>query len=155
MDIAALEQHLVYDPLTGVLVWRVSKRGHRRAGDVAGSLNAAGYWRVKVCQVAYLAHRVAWALFYGREPDGEIDHIDGNPLNNRIVNLRLATRAQNCANVKGSGVRYEADRGKWLARICVNRRQINLGRYDTEAEARAAYDVAKVKHRGAFARLAT
>lgn len=154
MDLANLHRHLRYDPLTGVFSWRISKRGHRRAGDVAGSLTGKGYWRVKVCQVAYLAHRLAWAMHYGVEPAGEVDHRDGNPLNNRIANLRLATRQQNCENVKGAGVRFEAERGKWLARICVKRRQINLGRYDTEAEARAAYEAAKVAHRGDFARVA-
>lgn len=93
-------------------------------------------------------------MYYGREPAGEIDHINGDPSDNRIVNLREATRAQNCANVKGTGVRFEEKRGKWLARICVNYRQINLGRYATREEASAAYEAAKVKHRGEFARRA-
>jgi hypothetical protein len=100
----------------------------------------------------YIAHRLAWALHYGEEPSLEIDHINGERSDNRIANLRLATRGENCKNVKAAGVRFEADRGKWLARICVDYKQMNLGRFATEQEARAAYAAAKVRYFGEFAR---
>lgn len=151
IDIALIRSNIAYDSDSGSFTWRVSKRGHRRAGDAAGSMQR-GYRRIKIEQETYLAHRLAWALHYGREPVGEIDHKDGNPSNNRIDNLREATRAQNCQNVKGTGVRYEEDRGMWLARICVDYRQINLGRFKTKKEAMLAYETASKEHRGSFAR---
>lgn len=96
---------------------------------------------------------MAWALFHGEQPPEEIDHRNGVRDDDRIANLRPATRAQNAENVKGRGVRFEADRGKWLARVCVDYRQINLGRFDTEAEALAAVRAAKLLLRGEYGRL--
>lgn len=153
IDIAAARRNVSYDPETGVFRWLISKRGPVKAGDVAGSIGAKGYWFVKIEQRKYMAGRLAWAMHHDEQPAHEIDHKDGNPLNNRISNLRPATRRQNAENVKGSGVRYEASRGKWLARICVDYQQINLGRFDTEAEASAVVRAAKLILRGEYARL--
>lgn len=152
MDIETLKKHVAYDPSTGEFTWRVSNRGHRRAGDPAGSHNAYGYRRIKIAQRTYLAHRLAWAFLTGGWPSAEIDHVNGKRDDNRAVNLREATRQPNCQNVPGAGVRFEPDRGKWLARICVNGRQKNLGRFDTRGAAEAAYAAAKAEHRGEFAR---
>lgn len=152
IDIKSVSAQISYEPRTGIFRWKVGKRGHRQEGDVAGSLTTGGYWRVKVDQKTYAAARLAWVLHHGVDPLQEIDHKDGDPLNNRIRNLRPATRRQNCENMKGAGCRYEADRGKWLARITVNYKQINLGRYDTEAEGKKAYADACVRYRGEFAR---
>ena len=153
IDIAAARRNVRYDPETGLFVWLVSKRGPVKAGDVAGSLGAKGYWFVKIEQHKYPAARLAWAMYHGEQPPSEIDHRDGNRLNNRIGNLRPATRRQNCDNVRGEGVRFEPERKKWLARICVDRQQINLGRYETHAEAKAAYEAAKLTLRGDYARV--
>jgi hypothetical protein len=141
-----------YDAATGIFHWKISQRGHRRKGDVAGS-NTRGYWRIKIDQTAYAAGRLAWMIHFGKEPNGEIDHINGDPPDNRIANLREASRVQNCANIKGRGVRFEPDRRKWLARITVGYKQINLGRFDTEQAARTAYLAACKRYRGAFARV--
>ncbi len=88
------------------------------------------------------------------------DHINGNGLDNRRSNLRLCTHSQNSANhqkrkgkSKYNGVCWCKQYQKWRARICVDYKRIHLGRYDTEIEAAAAYDVAAVKHFGEFARL--
>lgn len=152
IPIQTIRSHLAYCPETGNLTWLVSKRGHRKAGDLAGSWTKQGYRRVKVNQVAVPAHRAAWAIHYGEWPTDEIDHVNGDRGDNRLSNLRLATRHENCQNVPGAGVRYEADRGKWLARITYKRIEKNLGRYETEAEARAAYIAASRALRGDFHR---
>jgi hypothetical protein len=94
-------------------------------------------------------------MYYGVDPSREIDHKDGNPSNNRIGNLREATRRQNCQNVRAKGVRYEPDRKRWVARICIDYRQIYIGRFKTEKEARIAYLAASKSHRGSFARVAS
>lgn len=152
IDIAAAHRNVTYNPLSGEFRWIVDKRGPVKAGDIAGSVGAKGYYFVKIEQRKYPAARLAWAMHHGRQPQGEVDHRDGKRLNNRIANLREATRGQNCDNVKGEGVRYEPDRAKWLARICVDRLQINLGRFGSEAEAKAAFEAAKIMLRGDFAR---
>ena len=152
IDIDLVKARVLYDPETGVFRWINGHRGPVRAGDVAGS-RVNGYWRIKIDQVTYLAHRLAWAVAHSEMPSKEIDHINGDPLENRLSNLRLASRAQNCSNVRGVGVRYEPSRRKWLARICVNCKEINLGRYDKEQDALAAYQSAKIKHRGEYARV--
>lgn len=151
IDVEFLRTRLRYIPETGDFVWLVSNRGHRKAGDRAGSMNGQGYWRIKVDQITYLGHRLAWAMYYGQDTDLEIDHIDGDPLNNRIDNLREATRWENCSNVKGSGVNYDPKRKRWLARVTHNYKSINLGRFATFEEAKAAVDAAKRVYRGEFA----
>lgn len=153
IDLAAAHRNVTYDPATGVFRWKINKRGPVKAGDIAGSIGPKGYWFIKIEQRKYAASRLAWAMHHERQPVGEIDHRDGVRLNNRLGNLREATRGQNCDNVGGKGARYEPERGKWLARICVDRREINLGRFDTEAEACAAYETAKLILRGDFARV--
>ncbi len=151
--LSLVDTEVSYDPATGLFRWLISKRGHRRAGDIAGSVNGQGYWRVKINQVTYLGHRLAWAMFYGEDPGNmEVDHINGDPLDNRIGNLRLADRVQNARNVKGDGVFYDSGRGKWQARLGVNYKTIHLGRYATRDEAVAAVKAAKIIHFGDFAR---
>lgn len=151
IDIAAARRNVSYDPETGVFRWLVSKRGPVKAGDIAGSVGAKGYVFVKIEQKKYPAARLAWAMHYGEQPPPEVDHENRNRADNSIRNLRPATRQQNCDNVGGSGVRFEADRGKWLARICVDYEEINLGRFDTEGEALATVRAAKLTLRGEYA----
>ena len=92
----------------------------------------------------------------------DVDHIDGNGLNNTRANLRLASRAQNMANVarvshgrsKHKGVTFVARLRlrPWRAQIMVNGKHLHLGQYATEVEAAKAYDAAARLHFGEFAR---
>lgn len=91
-----------------------------------------------------------------------IDHINGNGLDNRKENLRLATNAQNQYNrrkthgvssSKFKGVSFTRARGRWAAQIRVQKRLIWLGYYQTEEEAALAYNAGAIKHYGAFAKL--
>ena len=101
-------------------------------------------------------------LLLGLKPGDsrESDHKDGNGLNNRRNNLRIATRAQNQHNQrpqKGTsrfkGVCWHRDAAKWQAQIQIERRKIHLGYFDSEIEATRAYDAAARNHFGEFARL--
>lgn len=90
----------------------------------------------------------------------EVDHINGNRLDNRRSNLRIATRAQNAANRSTTshsstyrGVRKAKGRKVWTARICVNQKYIHLGQYKTEIDAAKAYNDAAIKYFGDYARL--
>lgn len=97
-------------------------------------------------------------LFVKTERGQKVDHIDGNGLNNRRANLRVCLHKQNTFNSvsrtgasKFKGV-SKADK-KWRAYIAVNRKQISLGRYETEAQAAEAYNKAAEKHFGKFSLL--
>ena len=132
------------------------KRGRRRIpqaciGAVAGSLNYNGYRRVSVnCRQVY-AHRLAWFAATGVWPTEDIDHIDGNPGNNHISNLRFADRQMNHQNLGGaqknntvgvlgvcwSGARKASGR-RPTARARLNGKTIHLGTFDTVEEAAEA-----------------
>lgn len=99
-------------------------------------------------------------MVYGEWPDQHVDHINGNKLDNRICNLRLATRSQNLSN-RGAqansrsgvkGVFVEAWSGRWKASIQHQGRTFNLGRYDTREQAQEAYRRAAEHYHGEFAR---
>jgi len=146
-----------YDPATGKLYWRES-RGRVKTDDEAGTATRMGYRDVAVDQKKYGVHRLVWLMIHCYWPQG-IDHVDGDGLNNRLGNLRLATKSQNQHNRKRSknnttgykGVCYDKSRGKFIAQIMVRNRLTRLGRYPTAALAYAAYCAAADKHHGEFA----
>ena len=89
----------------------------------------------------------------------EIDHTDGNPLNNQRKNLRAVTHSQNLMNSHKTsehrGVFWDKNREKWMAQIVVNNKQIFLGRYDRIEQATFAYKIASKKYHGEFAHAST
>jgi len=93
------------------------------------------------------AHHYAYYMTYGNVDFEELDHINNNPSDNRISNLRIADRQLQNRNRKSTnGYFFEKERNKWLARIFVNRKSIYLGRFETEKEARDAYEAGKIKY---------
>jgi hypothetical protein len=158
MDAECLRSILSYDPGTGDFKWLISKP-RVRAGDVAGSVRVNGYRQIVVAQRRYYAHRLAWFYVHERWPTKQIDHVDGDKLNNRIANLREATNQQNQCN-RGlradnstgfKGVVWHKQRSKWCARLCVSGRQIHLGLFSCPVEAHRAYVEAVLLHHGEFA----
>lgn len=104
----------------------------------------------------YSIHRLIW-VWHGNSlgPNQDIDHIDGNSLNNRIENLRPTSRKQNLENRKGAnknsktgikGVRKYKETRKWIAEICHNRKVIHLGLYESIDDAIAARIAAEKKY---------
>jgi hypothetical protein len=149
-----LHELLTYEPDTGLIRWKV-RRGPRKAGQVTGCPDTCGYLQIGVNGMLHLAHRVAWYLHYGNWPSREIDHINGDPRDNRIANLRLATRAQNQMNAglrsdNTSGIRgvAQTENGKWRAKINVGGHHLHLGTFDTKELAHRAYQVASETHFG-------
>lgn len=139
---------LEYQPDTGLFFWRESGRG-RKAGVPAGNIDAssAGYVRIHVGGKRHQAHRLAWRFYYGAFPSVEmdIDHVNGIRSDNRISNLRLATRSQNAIN---SGI-YSSNtvglkgvsrsRNVFVSTATVNGATCHLGRYKTAEQAHVAY----------------
>ncbi len=160
----ALRQLLTYDPATGHFTRRVT-RGRAVAGSRAGFAQTQGYIQIGVNRSFYLAHRLAWLYMTGDWPVAEIDHRDGDKANNKWVNLRSATRTENCANArkrrsyKGvacsspfKGVSFCKSTGRWQSHICKHGRMFYLGMFDTQEEAHATYVRAATEMHGAYAR---
>ncbi|MFM0130023.1 HNH endonuclease [Paraburkholderia sediminicola] len=156
VPIAALRLVLRYDPLTGKLYWRVKPSGQVSVGDEAGSIEASGHRRIGVFGEQILAHRIAFALYYGRWPASVLDHKDRNRDNNRIKNLREATNGRNRANARGTsksgyrGVTIEKN-GKFRAEIRFEKKLHYLGVFDDPEEAAAVYQAAAYAMHGEFA----
>lgn len=139
------------------LRYRIPRRGCR-PGDACETVRPDGYVSLVIERRRYLLHRMIWLYVHGDCP-AIIDHIDGNPSNNALSNLRAATHSQNMANrppqknnssgVKG--VSFDRARNRWTASLTQNRKLINLGRFQTKAEAVAARRSAEEKYHGEFA----
>lgn len=153
-----LKALLAYDPETGIVTYRV-KRYRKNAGDLAG-FQSGEYLCIGINQFDYKLHRVAWALHYGEWPSLEIDHINGNGSDNRIVNLRNVTHAQNLKNRKNAknnttglkGVFYCKRDKTWSSKIRVDYQWKCLGTFQTKEEAAEAYAAGSVLYHGEFRR---
>ena len=145
-----LKQHLNYNPETGVFVWRYNPNRNAQwnfmwPGKVAGSVTEKGYCRIRLLNKGIRAHRLAFLYVYGYMPK-EVDHIDGDKLNNKIDNLRDVTHSENMRNAKKyptnttgvTGVTYRKSADKWLAYITVHQKRIHGGIFNTKEEAVAA-----------------
>jgi len=153
---------LEYDPETGA-IWRrhsyFPKFENTRADKIADL--RGGYRFVTYKQRVFAAHRLAWLLTHGHLPKLLIDHINGDPADNRLFNLRLATNSENLRNRGANagrslpkGVSLVQASGRYMTSIGLDNRIIYLGTFPTVAEAAAAYSEAAARFHGEFARLA-
>jgi hypothetical protein len=123
------------------LRWIASNTNRIKVGDVAGSRNPEGYWILtRHGNKAHRAHNIIWELHNGRIPKGmTVDHIDRNPSNNKIENLRLATPSSQCHNRKNWGKYLKwvkrTKYGTFIGRFTLKGKLIEVGSYKTELEA--------------------
>lgn len=151
LTVERLREVLAYDQETGLFTRRVRTANCVKVGDVAGSLHRKGYIRINVDGRRYFAHRLAWLYVNGEWPPAEIDHINGVKDDNRIVNLRLATRIENMQNERVSRSNNKAGYlgvflhscGKFSAKICIDGKNKHLGMFPTPESAHEAYLEAK------------
>lgn len=146
---------LSYDPDTGIFTWRVARPG-MPVGSIAGWCDEKGYWRISIDDKPYRAHRLAWFLVHGVWPSSELDHRNRIKTDNRIGNLREATRAQNQQNrplfknnTSGfAGVSWKSREQRWRACFRMGGVCKELGLFETPEAANEAilrYRTAAVK----------
>lgn len=144
----------IYRPETGLLLHRRARgMGISRvlALQPAGTVGRGGYLSVTIDGRIFRGHRVCWAIHFGAWPPTFLDHINKVKLDNRIANLREATKSENSQNAKVrsdstsgvAGVGWQEDRKQWRARITVDGVVHNLGRYDRLEDAAMVRRVAE------------
>jgi hypothetical protein len=125
------ELHEIIEYKNGELYWKIKPSKNRQVGEKAGSVKKNGYCMVQINKKLDYAHRFIFLMFYGYLPK-YIDHIDGNPSNNRIENLREATQSQNLCNRSKQinnksgfkGICWNEKRNQWTATCQFNGKTI-------------------------------
>lgn len=130
------------DPINGKLFWKIPAR-RRKVGDEAGALRPDGYVQIQINYELHLAHRLMFLATTGVYPTLEIDHINRNRSDNRMVNLRITTRKENGENLSIAknnssgfrGVSWDSVRNKWRVQVKHLQKNIFIGRYDSIVDA--------------------
>lgn len=171
-SIEYLRQILTYDPVNGWLIWnrrsadlftwpRICNSWNAKyAGTRAGALANDGYRKLTIKYKTYLEHRVIFSLVHGIDIENEIDHINCDRADNRIENLRLATKSEQCVNNSGQKRRRSQYKGayinsvksqrKFRSSISFGGKTFYLGVFETAEDAHAAYCAAGMKLHGEF-----
>lgn len=145
---AAAARRLTYCADSGRFTWIAGQR----AGRVAGTLRPDGYRQIRLCGESILEHRLVWLYVHGAWPENDVDHRNGDRGDNRLANLRAATRAENKQNENAAhrdsstglrGVSWNEAGQAWDARICRDRRTHHLGLFPSPEAAHQAYRRAK------------
>lgn len=141
----------------GKLFWKISPVSWIPIGAEAGNVGGDGYRRTEIFGKRYLVHRLTYALHHGTMPE-VVDHIDRNPLNNDISNLRASDKRLNAYNSglpsnNKSGVRgvsWCRKANKWTVRFKLNGKYLFLGYYEdiqTATNVRKEYEEIHIKHK--------
>jgi len=162
-----LREFLRYEPKTGKLFWKPRDVSFFKTDRACNSWNAkyenkealtacksGGYRHGCILSRQHLAHRVAWALHHGVWPSDQIDHINGDTADNRILNLRVVTPQENQMNTKMRrnntsgvmGVGWRNDMAKWAANIQIEGRRKHLGLFEDKSDAIAARSEAEAQY---------
>jgi hypothetical protein len=134
--------------------------GNMTKGTIAGAINTKGYKQIGLAGKRHLAHRIAFAFTYNRWPQPMCDHINGDPLDNRIDNLREVTRSLNMCNsriyktnkVGIKGVRWHKQNKRWEVQIRFNKKMQYRGYFKALEEAAKAVAQKRQELHGEFAR---
>lgn len=148
------QELLRYEPGTGKLFWRITTNSRARAGTEAGFFSGHGYRKVRIGGREYYTHRLIWLIVTGAWPTDQLDHINGDGLDNRRSNLREVTGIENNRNAKRyahntsgtMGVCWSKNRRKWVARIKVNGTTFHLGCFGNLPDAVEARKSAELRY---------
>ena len=156
-----LSKMIDYNPETGELIWKPRSPEEFREGNTGrdavcaawnsnysgklalNSTKSNGYRHGSINGKYFMAHRVAWAIYHGVWPSGQIDHINGIKSDNRLTNLRDVSASQNMRNVSYKprsksgvyGARFHKATGRWQAAFRVDGKVYSFGYHDTAEEA--------------------
>jgi len=152
-----LKKILTYDPESGEFTWNLNVRRMRK-GINAGRMDTKGYWTIQFKGSKYQAHRLAWLYIKGSFPDKDLDHIDGDKLNNKFSNLREVEKWQNSWNSKLAknnksgvkGISWCVASRKWVARITVRGVVMCLGCSSDKNYLKGVIDKARVEYHDKF-----
>ncbi len=159
-ELTQTEVKNLFDYVDGELLWKNPKTNRTKKGTAAGTFKD-GYRRVNLNYTFHYVHRLIWLYHYGVMPSGCIDHIDMDRSNNRIENLREATKSENGmnrlkpkSNSSGfKGVDFHKGTQKWRARCRVNGKEKHFGLYASAEEAHEVYSREVAKHHGEYGRI--
>lgn len=152
---------LSYDADNGLFKWKIKPSMAVNAGDEAGWVcRIHGYRKIRLKDRDWHANKIAILLTTGQWPSSEVDHINGIRSDDRLVNLRVASHAENIQNSKTrsdnvsglKGANFDKRSGRYKATITVNGNRIHLGMFGSAMEAHMAYCEAAKQHFGQFAR---
>jgi len=149
-----------YNPLTGIFTHRNPANRRIIIGSQAGS-KSNGHIALKIDGKSYQAHRIAWLLTYGKMPNGILDHVNLDGMDNRICNLRECSHSQNNYNhyiqkrnqTGYKGVFKLKETGRYKAYITVDKKRITLGHYDCPIEASKIVEAKRLELHKQFARI--
>lgn len=158
LTFAEARERFTYHPETGVFT-RVKTQRRWLAGSIVTGTSSHGYIRIWVKGKQIAAHRLAWLWMTSEWPSDDIDHIDGNRANNTWANLRQVDRSTNLENIRSAkshnkstgllGAYHSPSKRRFVSRIQVRGKNINLGSFATADAAHAAYLSAKSElHKG-------
>jgi len=162
-----LKEFLDYNPDTGIFTWKKQICNRIKVGQITGYTNSRGYKTIFFNCENWQLHRIAYYMYYGVDPlENEVDHQNGNRLDNTIKNLRLATLSLNRKNRKlnknntsgKTGVVWVGKPSKgrpyWKCDIGVNGKRIHLGCFEKDEKDKAiqARIEAEIKYFGEFRR---
>ena len=143
----------------GVLYRKITTSRLGKKGNIAGFTSDKGYRNVLINGKQYGIHRIIYLIHYGFMPS-IVDHIDNNPLNNKIENLREANKTKNNLNAKKrkdntsgfKNVNWHSQKKKWQVRLCINKKSTSFGLFKDLELADLVAQEARNKYFGSFAR---
>ena len=157
VDIDLLHKMFHYDRETGRLTRKISRSNRVKVGTEPGYITGYGYRMIHLAvgerKLKIHAHRIIWAMVYGKFPENQIDHINGNRLDNRIENLRSVKNRENGKNQKLRstnktgihGLYWDAINEAWTVQIYFDNKKIWLGRHKDFFDAACVRKSAEVR----------
>jgi hypothetical protein len=162
MSLTQEEAHRLFEYKDGVLFWKDRPKHSRKSKDdmTAGTVTTGGYYKITIKQKKFYVHQIVFLMQHGYIPK-LVDHIDGNPSNNRIENLRESCKSLNACNSKISSDNTSGHRGvvwhktskKWMCQIVANKKTIYLGLHKDFDLACLIADEARILYHGNHARI--